>query len=140
MSLICFGVATASSSKIIQHTNQEQHTMLILQSNPAENNVIIALFSVLHSPWGPPRRWSAATNRRCSSGDQHLLAFRDCCRCCSPASVTALLLALGAAGHGTSIAGDDRDRSGTAMVAASGTSDDFAKTGMPFSGMNALDT
>lgn len=54
--------------------------------------------------------------------------------------MTALLSALGAAGQGASVAGDERDSSGTAMAAASGLSDDFAKVGMPFSGMNALDT
>jgi hypothetical protein len=54
--------------------------------------------------------------------------------------VTALLLALGAPGQGASIGGDDRDRSGTAMVAATGLSDDFANDCKPFGGMNALDT
>ncbi|KAE8803198.1 Heat shock protein 83 [Hordeum vulgare] len=55
-------------------------------------------------------------------------------------SVTALLSALGAAMQGASIAGDERDSSGTAMAAAAGLSDDFAKFGKPFSGMNALAT
>uniref|UniRef100_A0A0E0BSD1 Uncharacterized protein n=1 Tax=Oryza glumipatula TaxID=40148 RepID=A0A0E0BSD1_9ORYZ len=69
------------------------------------------------SPCGPSRRWSVATNRRWSSGDQHRLAFRctACCccrrRCTLATSVTALLVTLaGAAGH----AGEERDRSGTA--------------------------
>lgn len=99
-------------------------------------------------PCAPPSRCRAATKRRCSPGDQHLLAFLccACCRRCAPAaSVTALLAALGEA----AAAGDERDRSATGMALAlapglpAASPDGLASVGaggLAASATNALDT
>lgn len=97
-------------------------------------------------PCAPPSRCRAATKRRCSPGDQHLLAFLccACCRRCAPAaSVTALLAALGEA----AAAGDERDRSATGMALALAPGLPAASPGglasvggLAASGTNALDT
>lgn len=73
----------ASTKK--QATIQWKHKQWNVK-NPDKKHALIKPMSTnkymnktIEQPWAPPRCCRALTNRRCNSGDQHLLCFREVC-------------------------------------------------------------
>lgn len=86
-SLICFGVATASIITTTQKKKEGKNqwiTPMMIRWWLFDCRLGFFFFPLFRDwsiiitrelPWEPPSIWRAFTNRRCKSGDQHLLAF-----------------------------------------------------------------